>query len=262
MESVDTVIELCNKAGGTDIAYLKHHYLRFSETKKEFLSTWDRSRGNRVLDIGAHWLHQAALWAKDDFDVIAVDLPLTFDLPEVRNLAEALKIELLPTEGMEESLSLDAIPDNSVNIVLFTEILEHITFNPVNFWKKIYRVMQPGGRILITTPNYYSVYGRVWDWGRAIHGFGGGLDAESILSRKTMSCHWKEYSRKEVIHYFAMLSKDWNTTKAICSHDHVARPKNFVCDMLASRIRSLRPNLHLEIELTHKEAGISIEPHW
>ena len=152
--------------GGTDLPYLRHHFPRYVETKRRFLTNWDRNRGDRLLDVGAHWLHQALLYAVDGFEVTALDMPVTFEIETVRGLAQAHGIELLPNSNLEQPDALAQIEDNRFDVVLFTEIIEHITFNPVAMWREIYRVMKPGARIIITTPNYYAWRGRTWHWGR------------------------------------------------------------------------------------------------
>lgn len=253
---------LCEECGGTDVPYLRHHFGRFAVTKEQFLSTWPRERGTRVLDIGAHWLHQASLWANDGFEVTALDLPITFEMACVQRLAERLGIRLLPNADLAQPAALDVLPESSIDIVLFTEILEHLTFNPVDLWKAVYRVLKPGGRILVTTPNYYSLYGRAWAPGRFLKGFGGGLDAWSILSLRSLAYHWKEYSRREVIYYFAALTGDWVTTKALCCDDKVVRKGGVLAEAAMRLFPGLRPNLHVEIELIRKDKGIQIEPHW
>src|SRR5262249_35949010 len=49
-------------AGGTDFRYLRTHYARFAATKREYDRGGQTTPGD-VLDIGAHWLHQAVLWS-------------------------------------------------------------------------------------------------------------------------------------------------------------------------------------------------------
>jgi SAM-dependent methyltransferase len=44
-------------------------------------------------------------------------------------------------------------PDNTFDLVLFCEILEHLPFDPVHSLAEIHRVLRPGGAVLITTPN-------------------------------------------------------------------------------------------------------------
>lgn len=263
MTKLDELLQYYARFGGTDTAYLEAHLPRFLDTKSRFVSSWDRNRGVRVLDVGAHWLHQSLLYAQDGFDVVALDMPVTFDIPSVRAVAEQNAIKLLAEEDLSTARSLDAIGDHSVDIVLFTEIIEHITFNPVQMWKQIYRVMKPGGRIVITTPNYYSARGRAWDLKRFCSGFGGGLEALDILRMRTYAHHWKEYSMREVIYYFCVLSPDFNTVCAQYVQAFAPLPKSLPRWVgLLEQLRPFKPNLYLEIEVREKNVGIQLEPAW
>jgi hypothetical protein len=77
--------------------------------------------------------------------ITAADVPITFELPAVQQLAAAKNIELLSYQDLAVSGSLAKLESDSVNVVLMAEIIEHITFNPVEMWKEIYRVVAPGG---------------------------------------------------------------------------------------------------------------------
>ena len=259
--TLDDVLIALRPYGVTDEGYLAHHFPRFRETKREFCSTWDRARGLRVLDVGAHWLHQSWLWQADGYQVTAVDLPLTFELDSVRALADATGMRLIPCRDLERADELDAIEPNSIDIMLFTEIIEHITFNPVRFWQQIYRVLAPGGRIVITTPNYYAARGRAWDWRRFRSGFAGGLSVDEVLSTPTYGHHWREYSKLELIRYFCLLSPDFNTVKACYPSTYGFDDRGFA-GWAQRRFPWLRPNLHLEVELSRKDVGITLAPSW
>ncbi|SFN24112.1 class I SAM-dependent methyltransferase [Dokdonella immobilis] len=251
--------------GGTDREYLAHHYARFVSTLCEFRSSWDMSRGNRVVDIGAHWLHQAVLWSQAGFRITAVDMPITFEMSNVRSIAEAMEIELLACSNLEKADALDALPDASADVILFTEIIEHLTFNPVNLWKQVYRILSPRGRLLVTTPNYYAWNGRAWNFLRFVRGFGGGISVDEILNSNTYAHHWREFSKHEVIRYFCLLSPDFNTVKAKTVRNDYPAPLKLskrISGKVFETISGLRPNLHLEIELLSKAHGITIEPGW
>ena len=250
--------------GGTPLEYLRPHYPRFVATQREFLSTWKRS-GGRMLDLGAHWLHQSVLYATQGFDVVAVDLPMTLELDNVRRLAAAHSIELVVEPDLERAQALRGIPDDSIDVVLFTEIIEHITFNPVAMWREVYRVMRPGARIVVTTPNAYALRGRIWQWLRFLRGRGSGLSVHDILRTRTYGHHWKEFSRTEVAEYFLALSSDFFCAKALLRRDFDSGPvgpRTLLARGIEAIIPMLRPNLHVEIELRGKSHGINVEPAW
>ena len=252
--------------GGTDVPYLKLHFHRYTCTKRRLLSHWDRGHGNKLLDVGAHWLHQSLLYALDGFAVTALDTPTTLDDEHVRALAEQHGIQLLRESSLDRALALRALPESYFDVVLFTEIIEHLAFNPVAMWREIYRVMKPGARIVVTTPNYYALRGRAWHWLRFLRGQGSGVEVTSLLNQPTFAHHWKEYSLGELIRYFRLLSPDFE----IVSSAHVVRYSKSeahpVADAIAGAIERVlplfRPNLYLEIELARKDKGIVIEPHW
>jgi len=262
----DEYLHLFAPHGGTDISYSRHHYQRYIQTKQRILSNWDRARGNKLLDIGAHWLHQAILYAIDGFKVTGIDLPVTFELDNVRALAQAHDIQLLPNSDLERATALKEIPDNTFDIVLFTEIIEHITFNPVAMWRQIYRIMKPGARLIVTTPNYYALRGRMWNLKRFLARFGGGLEVLDILSRHTYAHHWKEYSLRELIYYFCVLSPDFDCVDRAYVEEYepgyLGKRGGKIVHWIERCVPLLRPDLYLVVELKSKERGIVVEPHW
>jgi 2-polyprenyl-3-methyl-5-hydroxy-6-metoxy-1,4-benzoquinol methylase len=252
--------------GDSGAEYLRWHFARFVATKQRLLSHGNRISGNQVLDVGAHWLHQALLYAIDGFAVTALDLPATLEIDSVRALAEAHSIRLLPNADLEYPSALKAIADDTFDIVLFTEVIEHLAFNPVAMWREIYRVMKPGARIVVTTPNYHALRTRVRQWWRALRGLGAGVDVEHVLGVHTLGHHWKEYSRRELVRYFSLLSPDFACRNFAYSEAYrtvaTKRTGTGLVLLLERMIPFLRPDLYVEIELTRKAAGIVVEPHW
>jgi SAM-dependent methyltransferase len=53
------------------------------------------------------------------------------------------------------NIEQDAFPfdDQTFDVVLFCEILEHLHLDPVGVLREIGRVLKPGGRLVLTTPN-------------------------------------------------------------------------------------------------------------
>lgn len=252
----DDYLSFFDEHGGTPGTYLSDHYERFRKTYNEFNATWDG--GNRILDIGSHWLHQAVMWSQSGYAVTAVEIPEMFLNDMVPRVADATNIRLHGCADLGRASDLDSLPENSADVVLFSEILEHITFNPIPLWKQVHRILAPGGRILVTTPNYYSWKGRAWQPLRFLRGQGGGISIDEIIGIGTYGHHWHEYSLREVKRYFAMLSPDFIVTKAKIVPTYMrsrTRWKNVIQAMLDT-IPLLRPNLHVEVTLPAKDHGI------
>ena len=132
-------------------------------------------------------------------------------------------------------------------------------------WKAIYRVLRPGGKILVTTPNYYHLGGRAWNLKRLFSRSGGGITPSEILNTPTFGPHWKEFSAKELYNYFTMLSPDFEVTEIQHSTIPYKSPVNIsekLQSLLEKYIPILRNNIFVEITLNRKEKGIVLNPSW
>ena len=264
--TLEGLLALFAAHGDTETDYLRVHLPRFLATRQRVVSHLDRKRGGRVLDIGAHWLHQSVIYALDGFDVSALDLPATLDTAQVRSLAQAHSIRLLPNPDLENPQALAAVDDDTFDFVLLTEVLEHLAFNPVALWREIHRVMKPGARIVVTTPNYYALRTRLRQLLRTLSLLGGGIPVEQVLSLRTFAHHWKEYSRRELIRYFRLLSSDFECCNIAHTEEYVTafrkRPGSALVLWMEHMVPPLRPDLYVEVKLARKQAGIALEPHW
>lgn len=249
----------------TDLDYLKLHFPRYITTRNLAMRRWTWERAH-ILDIGAHWLHQSVLYALEGHQVTAADFPAPLDWPEARRVALEQGIDRLVYHDLSSESVFDALPPDSVDVVLFCEILEHITFNPVGMWKAIHRVLRPGGRIILTTPNYYGLRAMRMHVKRFFSGAGGGISVRDILHVPTNGPHWKEYSRREIREYFRLLSRDFSLgTLAYCSYKSSLPRLNWkrrVLYDLSRVIPILSEGIYAEVDLTRKDAGISVQPGW
>ncbi len=264
--SLAEIEALLARHGGSDLDYLRHHWQRFVATRARIEASQPLPPGAVVLDIGAHWLQQSVLYALAGQRVLALDLPATLAAAEVQSLAAALAIELLVEPDLERAATFASLPENSIDLVLCTEVIEHIPFNPVALWRAIHRVLKPGGRIVVTTPNYYALRGRAWGLARFLRGHGGGLGVASLLAHRSHAHHWKEYSARELKQYFQLLSPDFHVRQCAYLKEHAPLDMSGRAGRLARQLEALlpplRPGLYLEIELGAKHHGITIEPGW
>ena len=262
MISFDAYLQILEAHGGTDVDYLRRHWPRFCATKRIFEAEWRGSKP-RVLDVGAHWLHQALLFAVDGYRVTAADLAATIEAPNVVSLARACGIDLVCVRDLSAPDAFGSLSPGSFDVVILGEVLEHVTFNPVSLWQALYRVLAEGGRIVLTTPNYYALTRRHLHEFRAWRGWGSGITVDEILRTPTYGHHWKEFSRREVVRYFELLSPDFLISRTLYVEDEPVEAVPFARG-LAHAIRKsfppLRERLHVEIDLPKKTHGIVIAP--
>jgi SAM-dependent methyltransferase len=57
------------------------------------------------------------------------------------------------------------LPDKSLDSILCTEVLEHVP-DPLAVWHEFYRLLRPGGKVLLTAPMYWPAHELPYDFHR------------------------------------------------------------------------------------------------
>lgn len=93
-------------------------------------------------------------------------------------------------------------PDNTFEIIIFTEVLEHLPHSALFPLKEMLRVLKPGGHLLLSTPNATRIHSRLGMlFGRSnFPPLYQHLEAEYDTG-KIYHMHHKEYTREEVAEY-------------------------------------------------------------
>jgi len=95
---------------------------------------------SKVLDVGCYPPYLLNFLKKENYDVFGICSPHeTINLPKINVL----------------NIDNDSLPykDDQFSLIVMSEVIEHLTKNPVNILSEIYRVLKPGGYFLLTTPN-------------------------------------------------------------------------------------------------------------
>lgn len=110
--------------------------------------------GSRILEVGCNPGHFTELLVRAGFRVDGVDLH-----PEHRaELWRALGVEVRRC-----NLEFDPLPyaDDSFDAVVFSEVMEHLPGSPLPALQEMWRVLVPGGLLVLSTPNARSLRTRL-----------------------------------------------------------------------------------------------------
>jgi 2-polyprenyl-6-hydroxyphenyl methylase/3-demethylubiquinone-9 3-methyltransferase len=229
---VEEIVTATNN--GQDIEYFRFHKKRFERMATTIVKR--AKPGALILDIGSHYLHSSLLLTFLGYKVQAMDVGVFTELNFVQERIKQCQLHSI----IENDLTtLSAIQERSdeYDIILFTEILEHITFNPIDFWKHIYRLLKNQGFIYITTPNSLTIYNIIRTLKNLLLLKGVGINLDMIFGNVTYGHHWKEYSASEIRKYFGYLSDGFKIDIA------TYRYKYFPSIDLRWRLRNLFYNL-------------------
>jgi 2-polyprenyl-3-methyl-5-hydroxy-6-metoxy-1,4-benzoquinol methylase len=188
----------------------KNRFRRFDEFLDKFQASQKKVGDQvRVLEIGSHYLHTSVLLAGRGYSVDAMDVEEFWSLGFIKDRAIKFGIQPLIENDISKMKRFEGIK-NSYDLVVFTEIMEHITFNPVQFWRTLYELMGNGtGCLYISTPNAFALPNFVRNLKNMLLFKSIGITVEDIFSKVTYGHHWKEYSAKEIRSYFHQLSDDF-----------------------------------------------------
>jgi SAM-dependent methyltransferase len=205
-EAVKSLSDLIKEQDGGDENYFHGQLGRFSRSVNRILQI--RPTPCRVLDIGSHYLHQAGLLSLLGYEVYGLDVEIFTGADFVAERARRLNIRNFSTKTLEHGEFLEGY-ENYFDLVIFTEAIEHITFNPVGFWRRVYELLTQGGTIYLTTVNSFRPKALLKTILRLTTLTGTGLSVREVLGTITYGHHWKEYSPREIKQYFEALSPDF-----------------------------------------------------
>lgn len=134
-------------------------YLEDKETYyDELLGRVDRlaSPEDAILEIGSVPCQFTSLLDRAGYDVTGVDV----DPDRIRPFVESYELDVLKCDVERNGLPVD---DDTVDLVLLTEVLEHLRIDPLYALREVRRVLRPEGELLLTTPNQYRLPS-VWEY--------------------------------------------------------------------------------------------------
>jgi SAM-dependent methyltransferase len=157
----------------------------------------DHARANSnppsILDVGAQFGSLAIYAKKLGCRASAVDYG------RYANLFREITVDF-GVDYKECDLGSEPLPfaDRSFDFVTYTDVIEHHSFSSKRVLREIHRVLVPGGRLILLTPNHASIYNRLKLLaGRSVHD---DLDYffDTCAEDAVYDGHHREYTRAEV----------------------------------------------------------------
>ena len=151
----------------------------------------------RVLEVGSAPGDQIVALARLGYRATSVDIGSTADA--WGSGEEGRMRRLLEDAGVADVLwDLEQVPypleDASQDVVIMTEVYEHLRDYPVKSLHEVRRILAPGGRLYFTTPNAAYVMNRV----RAVRGQSIATPLDDWIAGVPHARHAREYTCPEM----------------------------------------------------------------
>lgn len=129
-------------------AYADNHRNRLAEDV-DILRRYTGS-AKSILEVGSAPLFLTIALKRAGYDVCGLDLA-----PEnYSSLVEEHQLDIRKVDIERERIPF---PDDSFDVVLFNEVFEHLRIDLIFTMSELKRVLKPGGRLFLSTPNHRSL---------------------------------------------------------------------------------------------------------
>jgi len=263
-DALNAVAEDIRETGNeNDIRYFAEHRARYLRTLARIRAM--SPPAGRMLDVGSHFLHQTAALSRLGYEAHGMDVSVFSESGLARGRADRFGVRNHSVDAFQNGAFLPGM-DGEFDLVVFTEIMEHITFNPVLFWRRIYQLLKVGGAIYITTPNALTLWKILAVIKNALTLRGAGLPMHRIFDTVTYGHHWKEYTGREMRGYFRLLSPDFEVGVGYFNLDSgtpgATSPKAMAVRLVnsaAAIVPAFRDQIEAVVRLPRK-TGWTLEP--
>lgn len=100
----------------------------------------------KLLDVGCAYGTQSVAFSELGFDVEVIDA-----MPELSTKKWFSKRNK-PIQFSKCNVEKDELPEGKYDYIVFSEVIEHLNYNPYSTLVKLFKALKPGGIILMSTP--------------------------------------------------------------------------------------------------------------
>ncbi|MBE3141517.1 MAG: class I SAM-dependent methyltransferase [Thermoplasmata archaeon] len=128
---------------------LDYSLRRYFVDEFHFRHVPDLPPDSRVLDLGGNKTNK-----RGQFDLEKYNLCVVYS-----------NLSIVKSPDVQADAAYIPFADNSFDVVICSELLEHVP-NPPDVLSEVYRVLRPGGLLLICVPFLYQIHSDPYDFGR------------------------------------------------------------------------------------------------
>lgn len=200
LKNEEDASSLVNFDKDKELAYMKEHRYRFERILNSIPSS---SAPMRILDVGTTPFTAYLKAAYPHYEIYGLDRT---NLMEERCKSKGIQFETC-------DLGSEPVPfdDDYFDLIIFSEVLEHILAPPSDVLKQLRRIMRKNGKLIISVPNIAGLDRRIW----LLFGVTPLGDPDRIMSHEWHGYgHLHEYTMKEIVSKlkgcnFTILSKKY-----------------------------------------------------
>ena len=157
----------------------------------------DVTKDVKILDMGIAWGMWPHILSQLGYDVTGVDWAKLYSSDGLTERHPTLN----DVHAFDYTTQKWPFTDNTFDIITHLDLIEHI-HPPLNHtFNEMYRVLKPGGRIVMTTPNFLSLRKRI----TMLFGKPPISQIQRFYEDDPFIEHIKEYSMAELKYYFSRL---------------------------------------------------------
>lgn len=138
--------------------YFDNNYERYVDTLSEL--DLDSPHSKSVLDVGILPGHMAMCMNKLGFNVTGISFGRRVEdiCSKTLNSLKDMGIGVVHLNIENSSLPF---PDDKYDYIMFTDVVEHLSNNLIEVMTELGRVLKPGGKLIVSTPNVAHIGNRI-----------------------------------------------------------------------------------------------------
>lgn len=155
-----------------------------------------------IIEFGCFTGIVSAALSRLGHNLTASDVDFVLTDPQNSSFLVSEGVKIVPHNLAEIPLPFSS---QTFDLIVFTEVLEHLNFNPIPLIKEFCRILRPGGLIYLATPNLVRASNRVLmmkgkSFVNPVEHLKWNLQPETGMA---VGLPWREWTKEELIELFS-----------------------------------------------------------